>query len=67
MTEFRASLASLLGAVVAVGIVVGLLLLAGCSNPLCGYHGSGCGYYGRDNPRNMQNMTAEQLEYELSK
>jgi hypothetical protein len=35
-------------------ILIALLLLSGCA-----------GHYYEDNPRNMQNMTADQLEREL--
>ena len=66
MSEFRASLASLLGAVVAVGIVVAVLLLAGCASQLCGL-GQTCDRYIRSNDRNMMLMSAEQLEWELNK
>lgn len=50
---------------VTIWVAIGLLLTS-CADPLCGYHGSGCGYIDT-NGRNMAAMPPEQLKRELKK
>lgn len=43
-----------------------VFVLTRCADPLCGYHGQGCGYID-SNSRNMATMSADQIDREAKR